>query len=61
MNVGKYAKAIVAAFAAGAAALVVVVGDGNLNVGDGVSVALSVLTALGITYAVPNSPDAPKA
>lgn len=48
------AKAIAAAAAAATGTLVAVTADGSLNTGDVVTVVLSVLGALGITYVVPN-------
>ncbi len=54
MNFGGIAKAIASAAAAGAATLVAVTQDGALDTGDVVTVVLSVLGALGVTYAVPN-------
>jgi sporulation-control protein spo0M len=54
--VGSFAKALVAAVAAGSATLATVLADGSLGTGDIVTVALAVLGALGITYVVPNSP-----
>lgn len=55
MKIGSYAKAIVAALAAGTAALVQAMADGVIVQGEWVTVALAVLGALGITYAVPNA------
>lgn len=55
MKVGSYAKAIVSAVSAGAAALVTAMGDGIVTPGEGVTVGLAVLAALGITAAVPNA------
>lgn len=54
LNVGVYAKAIVAALSAGAATALVAMQDGVVSPGEGVTIALSVLGALGVTYAVPN-------
>ncbi|MEU3052290.1 hypothetical protein [Streptomyces griseus] len=54
LNVSAYAKAVVAAVVAGVAALSVAIQDGNLTTGDGVTVVLAVLGALGVTYVVPN-------
>lgn len=53
-NLGKVAKAIVAAVAAGGSALAVAAQDGSLSSGDLVTMAIAVLGALGVTYAVPN-------
>lgn len=55
MNVGKMAKAIVAAVAAGSATLVTAVSDGVFSTGDVVTVVLSVLGSLGVVWAVPNA------
>ncbi|MGW0682854.1 hypothetical protein ACWD2L_05765 [Streptomyces sp. NPDC002754] len=48
------AKAIVAALAAAAGTLAAVTADGSVSTGDVVTVVLSVLGALGVTYVVPN-------
>ncbi|REE95362.1 hypothetical protein [Thermomonospora umbrina] len=50
----KYAKAVVAALAAGGAALGTALTDDAVSTGEWVAVALAVLGALGVTYAVPN-------
>jgi uncharacterized protein YjdB len=55
VKVGSFAKALVAAVAAGAATLAAVTQDGGLDTGNVVTVVLSVLGALGVTYAVPNA------
>ncbi|MFD8117107.1 hypothetical protein [Streptomyces microflavus] len=57
MHVSSFAKAIVAAVVAGVGALSVAVQDGALGTGDGVTIVLAVLGALGVTYVVPNSKD----
>ena len=57
LSVGRYAKAVVAALAAGAAALVVATQDSSVSVGDVVTVVLSILGSLGVTYAVPNKSE----
>ncbi|MFF2522218.1 hypothetical protein [Streptomyces liangshanensis] len=54
MRVSSFAKAVVAAVAAGATAVSTAVLDGNFTTGEGVTAVLAVLGALGITYAVPN-------
>ena len=54
MRVGRIAKAIVAAAAAGMSTLTLALADGNLTNGEGVTIALAVLGSLGITYVVPN-------
>ncbi|MEV7240466.1 hypothetical protein AB0N92_04270 [Streptomyces sp. NPDC093248] len=56
MRISSIAKAIVAGLAAGATAAVTAVQDGVLTTGEGVTIALAVLGAWGITYAVPNKP-----
>jgi hypothetical protein len=55
-KVSTYAKAVASALAAGGTALGVAIADGGFSTGDGVSVVLAVLGALGITYVVPNKP-----
>ncbi|MDX2749666.1 hypothetical protein PV413_03630 [Streptomyces scabiei] len=54
MRISAYAKAVVAALAAGAAAAGTAVQDGVVTSGEGIGVVLAVLGALGITYWVPN-------
>ena len=54
MKISAIAKSIVAGLAAGATAAVTAVQDGSLSTGEGVTIALAVLGAWGITYAVPN-------
>ncbi|WP_432170909.1 hypothetical protein [Streptomyces sp. 1222.5] len=54
MRISSIAKSIVAGLAAGATAAVTAVQDGTLSTGEGVTIALAVLGAWGITYAVPN-------
>lgn len=54
MRIGRIAKAIVAAAAAGMSTLTLAMADGVLTSGEGVSVALAALGSLGITYVVPN-------
>lgn len=56
VQVSSFAKALVAAVAAGAATLGAAMSDGALDTGDVVTVVLSVLGALGVTYVVPNRP-----
>jgi hypothetical protein len=48
------AKAVVAAMAAAAGTLALATADGSLSTGDIITVVLSVLGALGVTYVVPN-------
>ena len=55
MKIGSYAKAIVAAFAAGTGSLFQAVGDNVITPGEWVTISLAVLAALGITAAVPNA------
>ncbi|MGW6743795.1 hypothetical protein ACWGDX_24255 [Streptomyces sp. NPDC055025] len=54
MRISSFAKAVVASLAAGSAALATAVQDGAFTTGEGVTVALAILGALGITYVVPN-------
>lgn len=55
----KYLKAFAAAVAAGAASLVTALDDGTITAQEGVTAAVAVLAALGLTWAVPNkqAPD----
>lgn len=55
-NVGKYAKAAVAALSSGAAVALTAVSDGSLSAGEIVGIVLAVLASYGVTYTVPNSP-----
>lgn len=55
MKVGKIAKALTAALAAGSAAAVTAVQDGVLTTGEGVTLVLAVLGALGVVWSVPNA------
>jgi peptidoglycan/LPS O-acetylase OafA/YrhL len=55
----QYAKAAVAAVAAGAGTLATALADDHVTTGEWVAVAVAVLGALGITYAVPNAPATP--
>ncbi|MGW3652227.1 hypothetical protein [Streptomyces sp. NPDC000878] len=54
MKISSIAKSIVAGIAAGTTAAVTAVQDNVLTTGEGVTIALAVLGAWGITYAVPN-------
>ncbi|MGW4950679.1 hypothetical protein [Streptomyces parvulus] len=54
MKISSTAKALVAGVAAGTTAAVTAVQDSQLTAGEGVTIALAVLGAWGITYAVPN-------
>lgn len=56
MRISSIAKSIVAGISAGAAAAVAAVQDNVVTTGEGVTIALAVLGAWGITYAVPNRP-----
>jgi hypothetical protein len=54
MQISTMWKAVVGGLAAGAAAAATAVQDGTVTAGDGVTIALAALGALGITWAVPN-------
>ncbi|MFE7236078.1 hypothetical protein ACFVAF_36800 [Streptomyces sp. NPDC057596] len=54
MKISNIAKSIVAGLAAGATAAVTAVQDGQVTATEGITIALAVLGAWGITYAVPN-------
>lgn len=54
MKVGTVAKAIVGALAAGAAAAVPLISDGEVSLADAVAVLGAVLGTFGIVWAVPN-------
>lgn len=56
MKIASAAKALIAGIAAGSAATVTAVQDNVLTTGEGITIALAVLGAWGITYAVPNKP-----
>ncbi|MEV6450908.1 hypothetical protein AB0M75_06335 [Streptomyces anulatus] len=58
MKISSAAKAFVAALAAGAGVAATAVQDGTFTTGEAVTTVLTVLGALGITYAVPNRPAA---
>jgi hypothetical protein len=64
MTISKMWKAVVAGLAAGAAAAATAVQDGTVTAADGVTIALAVLGALGVTWAVPNrqpaTPEPPR-
>ncbi|WP_181786636.1 hypothetical protein [Streptomyces phytophilus] len=55
MKIGSIAKSLLAGLAAGAAAAATAAQDGALSTGEGVTIALAVLGALGVVYAVPNT------
>lgn len=61
MKISSIAKSLIAGIAAGSAAAVTAVQDNVLTTGEGVTIALAVLGAWGITYAVPNKPKEPAA
>ena len=61
MKIARIAKSLIAGVAAGSAAAVTAVQDNVLTTGEGVTIALAVLGAWGITYAVPNKPQATRA
>jgi hypothetical protein len=54
MQISTMWKAVVGGLAAGAAAAATAVQDGTVTSGEGVTIALAVLGALSITWAVPN-------
>lgn len=56
MRITRYAKAIVAALAAGAGTLSVAVTDDVVTAAEGWAALIAVLGALGFTWAVPNKP-----
>jgi hypothetical protein len=54
MKISSIAKSLVAGLAAGASVAVTAMQDGTLTTGEGVTIALAILAAWGITWAVPN-------
>ncbi|MGW9029119.1 hypothetical protein ACWGQ5_34320 [Streptomyces sp. NPDC055722] len=54
MKVSKVWKAVAAGVAAGAAAAATAVQDGTVTAAEGVTIALAVLGAYGVTWRVPN-------
>lgn len=54
MKVSRYWKAVASGLAAGSASLATALNDGTVTAGEGVTIALAVLGALGVTWAVPN-------
>lgn len=54
MRISTVWKAVVGGLAAGAAAAATAVQDGQVTAGEGVTIALAVLGACGVTWAVPN-------
>lgn len=61
MKISSIVKSLLAGIAAGSAAAVTAVQDNVLSTGEGVTIALAVLGAWGVVYAVPNKPSAPSA
>jgi hypothetical protein len=60
MKLSKMWKAVVGGLAAGTAAAATAMQDGTLTTGEGVTVALAILGAYGVTWAVPNRQADPK-
>ncbi|MFW3474475.1 hypothetical protein ACN24M_24730 [Streptomyces microflavus] len=60
MKISAMAKSLLAGIAAGATAAVTAVQDQVLTTGEGVTIALAVLGAWGIVYAVPNRQPTPE-
>jgi sporulation-control protein spo0M len=54
MRISSIAKSLIAGLAAGAAAAVTAVQDNVITTGESVTMALAILGAWGVTYAVPN-------
>lgn len=54
MKIGSIVKSLLAGLAAGAAAAVTAAQDSTFTTGEGVTIALAVLGAWGVVYAVPN-------
>ena len=54
MRISKKWKAVVSGAAAGAAAAVTAVQDGTVTLAEGVTIAVAVLGAYGVTWRVPN-------
>lgn len=61
MKLGKVAKAVVAALVAAGGTLAAVSADGVISLSEAFNVVLTVLGALGVTWAVPNKQDSPSA
>jgi hypothetical protein len=53
----KYAKAIVGAAVAGLTSLQAALDDGGITAQEGVTAAIATLVALGLVWAVPNTPE----
>lgn len=58
MKVSKMWKAVIGGLSAGAASLVTALDDGVITTQEGITAALAVGAALGLTWAVPNRQDA---
>lgn len=58
MRLGTYWKAIIGGLAAGAASLATAAQDGVVTGGEGVAAVLALLGGLGLTWWVPNRPQA---
>lgn len=56
MRIASIAKSLIAGIAAGSAAAVTAAQDNVLTTGEGVTIALAVLGAWGVVFAVPNKP-----
>lgn len=61
MKISSIVKSLLAGIAAGSAAAVTAAQDNVLSTGEGVTIALAVLGAWGVVYAVPNKQSAPRA
>lgn len=57
MRISGIAKSIVGGIAAGATTAITAAQDNIVTAGEGVTIALAVLAAWGIVYAVPNKKD----
>ena len=56
MKISRYWKAVVAAVVAGGGAVSTALVDDTITSGEGITIALAVAGALGLTWAVPNRP-----
>lgn len=61
MKISKMWKAVVGGVSAGSASLVTALSDGTITPQEGLTAALAVLAALGLTWAVPNRQTLPNA
>lgn len=59
MRISSIVKSILAGISAGSAAAITAAQDNVITTGEGVTMALAVLGAWGIVYAVPNKPSTP--